>query len=103
VVCALAAIITTTLLYLVDWEKESNKAKALVLKADLVETMGAEGDSWPEDEYNPAQNSALCSTVHTVDLSMYRRLEEVYHISMGSFCSETRPTLASFIGARVGV
>ena len=53
---AYAAVITSTLLYLVNWEEESAKAKTLVMKADLAEAMLAvEQEEEGEDSFEDPQ------------------------------------------------
>lgn len=56
-----AAIITSTLLYLVNWEDESAKAKALVMKADLAEALMIDDvEQNGEDSYEPPEPQSEC-------------------------------------------
>lgn len=60
-VCS-CAVITSTLLYLVNWEAESEKAKSLVMKADLAEALlAADLEQDGEDSFDPPQEQGSSS------------------------------------------
>ena len=69
----IAAIITSTLLYLVNWEAESEKAKTLVMKADLAEALLAGNlDQGDEDSFEPPQEQGQPSpSEHAIILCDY--------------------------------
>ncbi len=65
-----AAIITSTLLYMVNWEAESEKAKSLVLKADLAEALLAE-ELDEEDSFDPPVEQGLSYRLNSVYTCLY--------------------------------
>jgi hypothetical protein len=76
----MAAVITTTLLYLVDWEAESIKAQALVLKADLAEAAFAGVGAGVEDEYDPPQDDGKYRCTQQIQFMPRKIVNTVYSI-----------------------
>lgn len=67
----LAAIITSGLLYFVDWEKESAKAKELVAKADLAEALQV---ALEEDSFEPADTEGKAQSCILIFIIAFQNL-----------------------------